>query len=289
MVDPADPVRVTGGDPATSTCRGAATSWPARWPRSARGADRRRAALPRRRRVHRRLHRRAAARRRRARWSPSTSGTGSWPGRCARRSAGRGARPDQRAHPHARSRSAAPVELTVADLSFISLRLVLPALAACTAPDGDLLPMVKPQFEVGQGAGRATAAWCATRQLRADAVLDVAAVRGRSWGWAWPAWRASPLPGPVRQRGVLPVAAAPARPGRRRGRGADHRRRSRRRADDERRGTRMREALLVTHTGRRRQHRARPDRGARPASRPASRCAWSPRRPPTWTWPAWYR
>jgi 23S rRNA (cytidine1920-2'-O)/16S rRNA (cytidine1409-2'-O)-methyltransferase len=42
------------------------------------------------------------------------------------------------------------VRLTVADLSFISLRTVLPALLACTAPDGDLLPMVKPQFEVGR-------------------------------------------------------------------------------------------------------------------------------------------
>src|SRR5439155_8313164 len=30
-----------------------------------------------------------------------------------------------------------PAELTVADLSFISLRLVLPALAGCTTPDGD--------------------------------------------------------------------------------------------------------------------------------------------------------
>ena len=40
------------------------------------------------------------------------------------------------------------VDLTVADLSFISLRLVLPALAACT--DGDLALMVKPQFEVGK-------------------------------------------------------------------------------------------------------------------------------------------
>ena len=38
----------------------------------------------------------------------------------------------------------------MADLSFISLRLVLPALIACTEPDGDLLPMVKPQFEVGR-------------------------------------------------------------------------------------------------------------------------------------------
>lgn len=44
-----------------------------------------------------------------------------------------------------------PVDLVVADLSFISLTLVLPALVGCLAPDGDLVPMVKPQFEVGRG------------------------------------------------------------------------------------------------------------------------------------------
>ncbi len=43
-----------------------------------------------------------------------------------------------------------PAELTVADLSFISLRTVLPALTACTTATGTLLPMVKPQFEVGR-------------------------------------------------------------------------------------------------------------------------------------------
>src|SRR6185312_3154498 len=43
-----------------------------------------------------------------------------------------------------------PVDLTVADLSFISLQLVLPALIACTDAAGDLVPMVKPQFEVGR-------------------------------------------------------------------------------------------------------------------------------------------
>jgi 23S rRNA (cytidine1920-2'-O)/16S rRNA (cytidine1409-2'-O)-methyltransferase len=43
-----------------------------------------------------------------------------------------------------------PVELVVADLSFISLRLVLPALVGCVEPDGDLLVLVKPQFEVGR-------------------------------------------------------------------------------------------------------------------------------------------
>ncbi len=43
-----------------------------------------------------------------------------------------------------------PVELTVADLSFISLRLVMDALAGATAAGGELLLMVKPQFEVGR-------------------------------------------------------------------------------------------------------------------------------------------
>ena len=42
------------------------------------------------------------------------------------------------------------VDLVVADLSFIPLGLVLPALVACARPDADLMPMVKPQFEVGR-------------------------------------------------------------------------------------------------------------------------------------------
>ncbi|ADG98026.1 hemolysin A [Segniliparus rotundus DSM 44985] len=42
------------------------------------------------------------------------------------------------------------VDLAVADLSFISLRLVLPALASCVRPFGELVVMVKPQFEVAK-------------------------------------------------------------------------------------------------------------------------------------------
>jgi 23S rRNA (cytidine1920-2'-O)/16S rRNA (cytidine1409-2'-O)-methyltransferase len=87
-----------------------------------------------------------------------------------------------------------PVDLTVADLSFISLRLVLPALAACTAPDGDLALMVKPQFEVGKervGAGGVVR----DPQLRADAVLQVAAAGGEL-GLGVAGVTASPLPGP---------------------------------------------------------------------------------------------
>lgn len=43
-----------------------------------------------------------------------------------------------------------PFQLLVADLSFISLRLVLPDLRRLTCADGDLVLLVKPQFEVGR-------------------------------------------------------------------------------------------------------------------------------------------
>jgi 23S rRNA (cytidine1920-2'-O)/16S rRNA (cytidine1409-2'-O)-methyltransferase len=87
-----------------------------------------------------------------------------------------------------------PVDLTVADLSFISLRLVLPALARCTVPDGDLALMVKPQFEVGRervGAGGVVR----DPDLRAEAVLAVAAA-GADIGLGVAGVTASPLPGP---------------------------------------------------------------------------------------------
>lgn len=44
------------------------------------------------------------------------------------------------------------VDLLVADLSFISLRTVLAALGSVVGPNGQLLLMVKPQFEVGRAA-----------------------------------------------------------------------------------------------------------------------------------------
>jgi 23S rRNA (cytidine1920-2'-O)/16S rRNA (cytidine1409-2'-O)-methyltransferase len=43
-----------------------------------------------------------------------------------------------------------PVPLVVADLSFISLRLVIPALVGACAPAADLVLLVKPQFEAGR-------------------------------------------------------------------------------------------------------------------------------------------
>ncbi len=87
-----------------------------------------------------------------------------------------------------------PADLIVADLSFISLRLVLDALVACLAPDGDLVPMVKPQFEVGKdrvGPGGVVR----DPVLRADAVLDVAVEAARR-GLGVAGVVTSPLPGP---------------------------------------------------------------------------------------------
>ncbi|WP_063053706.1 TlyA family RNA methyltransferase [Nocardia arthritidis] len=86
------------------------------------------------------------------------------------------------------------VEVVVSDLSFISLSLVLPALAACAAPGADLLPMVKPQFEVGKervGSGGVVR----DPALRADAVRAVAAAAAEL-GMRTAGVVASPLPGP---------------------------------------------------------------------------------------------
>jgi 23S rRNA (cytidine1920-2'-O)/16S rRNA (cytidine1409-2'-O)-methyltransferase len=87
-----------------------------------------------------------------------------------------------------------PVDLVVADLSFIPLGLVLPALLSCCAPGADVLPMVKPQFEVGRerlppgGVVREP-------EDRAEAVRRVAEQAFRV-GWGVSGVTASPLPGP---------------------------------------------------------------------------------------------
>lgn len=86
------------------------------------------------------------------------------------------------------------VDLVVSDLSFISLALVLPALAGCVRPGGDLLPMVKPQFEVGKdrvGQGGVVR----DPALRIEAVTGVARAAAQL-GLEVRGCVASPLPGP---------------------------------------------------------------------------------------------
>jgi 23S rRNA (cytidine1920-2'-O)/16S rRNA (cytidine1409-2'-O)-methyltransferase len=87
-----------------------------------------------------------------------------------------------------------PVDLVVGDLSFISLRLLLAPLVSVTAPDGDLVLMVKPQFEVGKdrvGKGGVVR----------DPALHVESVQGvvdeaAGLGWGVVGVVRSPLPGP---------------------------------------------------------------------------------------------
>jgi 23S rRNA (cytidine1920-2'-O)/16S rRNA (cytidine1409-2'-O)-methyltransferase len=85
--------------------------------------------------------------------------------------------------------------LVTADLSFISLRLVLPALRRCATSDATFVLLVKPQFEAGRdrvGSGGVVA--------DPDVWLDVlrAAVEGlRSNGLAPVGVMASPLKGPA--------------------------------------------------------------------------------------------
>jgi 23S rRNA (cytidine1920-2'-O)/16S rRNA (cytidine1409-2'-O)-methyltransferase len=85
--------------------------------------------------------------------------------------------------------------LVVADLSFISLTLVLPALIACAAPDADFVLLVKPQFEVGKGRVGAGGVVRETTD-RSAAVHRVTAAAGQL-GLGVQGIRASPLPGPA--------------------------------------------------------------------------------------------
>lgn len=87
-----------------------------------------------------------------------------------------------------------PADLMVGDLSFISLELVLPAIAACMSEGADLLPMVKPQFEVGKdrlGSGGVVR----SAELREEVTFDVAR-KALDLGLSCHAATASPLPGP---------------------------------------------------------------------------------------------
>ena len=89
-------------------------------------------------------------------------------------------------------------DLIVADVSFISLAKILPAVLACAAERFDALVMVKPQFEVGReriGKGGVVR----DPALRREAILSVAAA-AREYGAAVLGFAASGLPGPAGNR-----------------------------------------------------------------------------------------
>ena len=90
-------------------------------------------------------------------------------------------------------------DLIVADVSFISLTKVLPAVLACAAPHFDALTMVKPQFEVGRdriGSGGVVR----DPEARCAALVGVARAVRDGCGVAVLGFATSGLPGPKGNR-----------------------------------------------------------------------------------------
>jgi 23S rRNA (cytidine1920-2'-O)/16S rRNA (cytidine1409-2'-O)-methyltransferase len=88
-------------------------------------------------------------------------------------------------------------ELATVDVSFISLAKLLPALASCLAPGGEILALVKPQFELGRGRVRGGVVRSASE--RREALREVAAAAHRI-GLEVKGFAASGLAGPKGNR-----------------------------------------------------------------------------------------
>jgi 23S rRNA (cytidine1920-2'-O)/16S rRNA (cytidine1409-2'-O)-methyltransferase len=102
-------------------------------------------------------------------------------------------------------------DLVVADVSFISLTKVLPAVLGCTDDRFDALVMVKPQFEVGRervGKGGVVR----DPALRREALVAVAE-SARSQGAAVLGFASSALPGPAGNQETFAWLAEAGRPG----------------------------------------------------------------------------
>lgn len=90
-------------------------------------------------------------------------------------------------------------DLVVADVSFISLTKVLPAVLACAAERFDCLALVKPQFEVGRSqVGKGGVVRSADD--RRAALVAVAAAAREETGAAVLGYASSELPGPAGNR-----------------------------------------------------------------------------------------
>ncbi len=85
-------------------------------------------------------------------------------------------------------------ELVTVDVSFISLSLVLPAVARVLSPKGEVIALVKPQFEVGRGkVGKGGVV--RDRRLHRDVLLTIAQRAGEC-GLHLQGVMVSPLTGP---------------------------------------------------------------------------------------------
>jgi 23S rRNA (cytidine1920-2'-O)/16S rRNA (cytidine1409-2'-O)-methyltransferase len=82
-----------------------------------------------------------------------------------------------------RSHVPAPVRLATIDVSFISLTMILPAVRTCLEPGGEVVALLKPQFEVGKGkVGKGGIV--RDERLRHETVEKIrTAVEAQGWQW----------------------------------------------------------------------------------------------------------
>ena len=91
-----------------------------------------------------------------------------------------------------------PVDLVTGDLSFISLRLVLPAVRALLRAGGEAILLVKPQFEVGKGeVGKGGVV---RDEAQRRAVLEQVKEAARALGFEVVGEAESPIEGPAGNR-----------------------------------------------------------------------------------------
>ena len=100
---------------------------------------------------------------------------------------------------------AEPIDLVVCDASFISLRLVLPAGLSMVRPDGWLIALIKPQFEVGKGeVGKGGVV--RDEALHRRVCDEITAWLTETQGWSIQAVTPSPILGPKGNREFLVAA-----------------------------------------------------------------------------------
>ena len=83
------------------------------------------------------------------------------------------------------------LDLAVVDVSFISLKLVIPPLLEILKPEGELVTLIKPQFEVGK------------EEVENRGIIKDPAKHIRVKGWALKAVTESPITGQKGNREFL--------------------------------------------------------------------------------------
>lgn len=89
-----------------------------------------------------------------------------------------------------------PVDLATLDVSFISLRLVLPPLKGLVKPAGDVIALVKPQFEAGRDKVK-TGGVVRDPEIHREVLQRIATFAVEELGWSVAGAIRSPLVGPA--------------------------------------------------------------------------------------------